>query len=124
MKEKYIFFTLFLCIFLLVTCGPDQKSQPYSKEFPYLPSYHGQMELIEFEDKGTGEMSIATYSVPSITGHEFLMEYETLLLKEGWVNTFDNKPVSINMEKEDHLAIIITPPAKEGENLIVIIYSQ
>lgn len=53
-----------------------------------------------------------------------LSTYENLLLEQGWENTFDNKPVSINMEKEDHIAIIVTPPIEEGEDLIVMIYSR
>ena len=134
MKRISLFLIFLLLIFTLLSCNSSNindnnddsisNKDNYTKEFPYLPNYKEAMELVDFKEGEGEEVDIATYSVQGATPEEFLSTYEQLLIENEWENTFDNKPVSINMAKEDHIAIIITPPIEEGEDLIVMIYSK
>lgn len=129
MKKVFLLFIVVVSIFIMFACTSSKNNDidnsiKYTKEFPYLPSYEDEMELIEFKEGEKGEVDIATYLVKNTSPNEFLARYEELLIANGWKNSFDNKPVSINMEKDDHIAIIITPPIKDETSLKVMIYSK
>lgn len=134
MKKIALLLIPLLLVFTISSCrsSNDQENEggidndiQYTEEFPYLPAYGENMELIEFREGEGEDVDIATYSVQNITADEFLTDYEELLIENNWENTFDNKPVSINMKKEEHIAIIIVPPIEEEEeDLTVLIYSK
>jgi hypothetical protein len=122
-KYSIILLVLILTSTLLSCRTSDNNKGQYTKEFPYLPSY-GNIKLVKVEKATPGGMDKATYTVSNTTPKEFLSGYEQHLTASGWKKTLDNKPVSINMEKEDHKAIILVIPEEKAKNLTVIIFSS
>lgn len=124
MKKTFAFILALLLISILLSCqATDNNNADEIEEFSYLPIYEG-MELISVEKAPTDEgMDKGTYKISNTTPEEFLTNYENYLAENGWKKTDDNKPVSINMEKEDHKAIVIIPSVEDGDELTVIVFT-
>jgi hypothetical protein len=127
MRKYLIIFVILILTLSLISCGTTDSNNDdnlqYTKEFPYLPNYKN-MEFVTLEKATDDGMDRATYKVTNTTPEEFLSGYEEHLTKEGWKNTLDNKPVSINMEKENHKAIITVPSSEGNGDITVFIFSE
>ncbi|ABR50246.1 hypothetical protein Amet_4165 [Alkaliphilus metalliredigens QYMF] len=133
MKRMFVFILSLLMLATMASCassnnGESEDDNRYTKEFPYLPDYEESMKLIEFKEGEGEDLDIGTYSIPNTTPEGFLSRYEEILVENGWENTLDNKPISINMKKEEHIAIILVPPIDEEDkadtDIIVLIYAN
>ncbi|MBB6215970.1 hypothetical protein HNQ80_002061 [Anaerosolibacter carboniphilus] len=122
-KYSMILLVLILTASLISCRSSDTNNRQYIKEFPYLPAY-GNMKFVKFEKATADGIDRATYTVSNTNPEEFLSGYEQHLTENGWKNTLDNKPISINMEKENHKAIILVTPEEKAKNLTVIIFSN
>lgn len=101
----------FLFLFL-TSCAPRIS---YTKEFPYLPSYKNMVAELEEKNEKQGqenekqlsELQKVTYTIKNAELENVLTEYETILHKDGWKTTLDGKPNMLQLEKENHTALII-----------------
>lgn len=112
MKRLLILLTLSI---FLISCGPRVS---YTKEFPYLPSYNNMVaktnetennetDNVEENENQTPELKKVTYVVKDVDMENALSEYEEILNNDGWKTTFDGKPNMLQVEKDDHTALIL-----------------
>lgn len=116
-KKKYM---LYLLMILLLLSGCT-KATKYLDEYTYLPA-HDNMVQVSFQEPTDDKMGAAVYKVENKTAESFFEEYESILKKEGWEVTTDNKPESIVVEKDEYRAIITA--TESDEDLIVNIISK
>lgn len=102
----------------LISCGEKVK---YTEEFAYLPAYPG---MTFAEKKPTEDQSFtnATYKVTNVKGDEVLKNYEDILKNDGWKVTQDNKPSTITVEKDKHMAVIV--PIQEQNDVTIFISTK
>lgn len=97
-----------LCILLLITsCSPKIS---YTKEFPYLPSYKDMVTISDKENENQEQVSDSkkvTYSIKNGDLENILTEYETILHEDGWKTVIDGKPNMLQLEKDQHTALIV-----------------
>jgi len=53
------------------------------------------------------ELQKVTYTIENAKLENVLTEYETILHEDGWKTTLDGKPNMLQLEKENHTALII-----------------
>jgi len=58
-------------------------------------------------EKQLSELQKVTYTIKNAELENVLTEYETILHKDGWKTTLDGKPNMLQLEKENHTALII-----------------
>lgn len=118
---KKLCLLLGISLMFIFSCGPRI---PKTKEFPYLPSYPNLVAEVEEEDnvdegseveEETGdiedveknELRKITYIVSDVDKETILKEYEEILHRDGWKTTIFSESNLLEVEKDDHLAIIV-----------------
>ncbi len=61
----------------------------------------------EENENQTPELKKVTYVVKDVDIENALSEYEEILINDGWQTTFDGKPNMLQVEKDDHTALIL-----------------
>lgn len=117
-KLSFIIVILFLMPSFL-GCTSDKTSY-----FPYLPAYEN-MEFTNFEESTDKEgLNHATFIVKDVPYEKFLTTYENILHENGWKTIDDKKPFSINLEKENHILIMILSSNRKDKDIEGLIYSK
>ena len=115
MKKYLLLILVVLLLFFSVACRnntpapqqPDiEEDIQYTDEFPYLPK-HDKMNLIEFKEAPEGELNEGRYSIQDSEFSIFLMEYQDILVRNGWEVVEDNKPSVLSVKKENYQAVLI-----------------
>mgnify|MGYP000874518088 CR=1 FL=1 len=127
--KKHILIMLFLLwLATLIGCTntntpeeivtPENDLPAYTDEFKFLPS-HPNMKLKEFIKGEQGVQDYAFYIVSDVEFDKFLVEYEDILIKEGWTVTNDGKPTSLGLEKDEHIAAMALSRTEFGTTLAI-----
>ncbi|MFZ5968869.1 MAG: hypothetical protein ACOYVK_17070 [Bacillota bacterium] len=94
------------------------------KEFSQLPKYEN-MEQVDFQEAETPEgLDKAIYTLDNTTAEDFLNEYEKKMHAEGWTTTNDNKPVSIDLKKDNQITVVVVKPTNDDNTIEVNIFSN
>ena len=114
-----------LCILLgclsLTLCSCGATTPAYTIEFSYLPMYNGNMELKSFTPPSQAvEYGIAIYKIKNAKNADVLINYEKILMLDGWSIYEDNKPHSLGVEKDTHYANLV-PQQSENNAFLTII---
>lgn len=119
--KKWLATVLFLVLMIsTAACGPSKSD----KEFPYLPTYENMTFENFIESTEKGGLNRANFTVKNTKYKDFLADYEKILQQDGWEMVDDRKPFSINVKKEDHVAIIILTSKEGEEDIQGMIYSK
>lgn len=92
----------------------------YTKEFPYLPTYHW-VQATEFTPATTEEpFGEAKYIIHNTRDVEVYKVYKNILIKDGWTITQELEVTSFSAEKGSHLANILIWIWDEGNVLLTV----
>ncbi len=120
MKRMFILLVLVPLTLFCISCSPRIS---YTKEFPYLPSYNNmvaksnEMENGVENEEQTGELKKVTYTIKDVDIENILTEYEKILQDDGWKITLDGKPNMLQIEKDEHTALIVV---YSGDNEVLM----
>ncbi|WP_129600552.1 hypothetical protein [Anaerophilus nitritogenes] len=118
--KKYIVYPI---IFILLFCSCANKKE-YIKEFPYLPQYEN-LKITDFEEaKDKNGLNHSNFSVKNVQFENFLSDYEKILRDHNWKTIDDKKPFSIQVQKDDHFAIIVITSQQKDKDIKGIIYAK
>ncbi|WP_353097106.1 hypothetical protein [Tissierella praeacuta] len=104
--KKILILLSFLFIFL-ISCTARIS---YTEEFPYLPSYKNMVAITDETSENqeeSSELKKVTYTIKDTKLEDVLTSYETILHEDGWKTTLDGKPNMLQLEKENHTALIV-----------------
>lgn len=106
----------------LTACGSGTSAtnSGYTTEFPYLPSYSSPMELQEFTELAQSDYSKAYYIIKDTKNEDVLVNYEKILTQDGWTVYEDKKPLSVALEKEDHVVMLLPQQVQSDVNLQIV----
>ena len=110
---------LILC-FALTACGSSASGSGYTKEFDYLPVFTERMELQSFAPIDQSDYSQAIYIIENTENAAVLEKYEEILLADGWTVYEDKKPISIGLNKEDHVLVLLPQQVEDDVHLMVV----
>ena len=113
----------------------DNEPVVYLEEFPFLPAYSRPMELESIEPTPNAPgYSTAIYYIENDERAALLIEYERILVKNGWVLYEDKKPNAIGADIlcdhddpacegiEDHAVTLI--PQQDGPDVSLAILAR
>ena len=128
--KKHILVCLFLLLLFAILIGctntnapeeivtPENSLPAYTDEFKFLPA-HPNMKLKEFKKGEQGAQDYAFYIISDVEFDKFLVEYEDILIKDGWTVTTDGKPTSLGVKKDEHLAAMALSRTEYGISLAI-----
>ncbi|KLU67100.1 hypothetical protein DEAC_c10340 [Desulfosporosinus acididurans] len=79
---------------------------PYTKEFPYVPSYHW-VQAFEFTPATSEEpLAKAKYLIHKSKDTVVYEAYKAILVEDGWTITEETKVINFVAQKDNHIANI------------------
>lgn len=110
-----------IIILFAVLVGILNSKVKYTKEFSYLPQCK-EMKLEQSEPGKDDQFGNAVYKVKNEGYDTYLKKYEKVLKKDGWKINKDEKPSSIEAEKDKHILRINVVDSKDS--LTVLIWTK
>lgn len=131
MKKLIYIFAIFVISVSLAACGAKSLNTAnnakadikitYTKELSYLPSYNG-IQSAEYTKASKKALAAVKYTIKNTTDTKVYEDYESILKKDGWTITKDQKYFGISAEKDSHMANVIIQ--KAGKDVILMIISK
>jgi hypothetical protein len=133
MKKFFYILTVIIISLSLASCGTKSPSNTagntkitYTKELTYFPSYNGINSGVKSTQftPATKKAPFATakYTIPNTTDTKVYDDYETMLKRDGWTITKEQKYFGISAKKDTHMANILIQ--KSGKDVILVVISK